>query len=74
VSDNKDDLDRVVWVTCSRKEMLTVRALADRRMMADALYMGRRIIGYREAMGGDKRWHAQVALADGLRVMLDELE
>jgi hypothetical protein len=54
--------------------MLAARALADRRMMPDAFYHGRKIIGCREAMGGDNRWHAQVILAYGTRVFLDEPE
>jgi hypothetical protein len=56
----------------SRKEMLRVRDLADRRMEAASLYRGQRIIGYRESMGGDNRWHAHVVLEDGSRVFLDK--
>jgi len=41
-------------------------------MEAAWLYRGQRIIGYREIMGGDNHWHAQVVLADGTRVYLDE--
>jgi hypothetical protein len=52
--------------------MLRVRKLADRRMLAISLYRGQRIIGYRESMDGDNRWHAQVVLAGGSRVYLDE--
>ena len=58
----------------TRKEMLRVRDLADRRMLASSLYRGQRIIGYRESRGGDNRWHAQVVLADGSRVYLDETD
>lgn len=53
-------------------EMLRVRGLDDRRMLASSLYRGQRIIGYRESVGGDHHWHAQVVLADGTRVFLDE--
>jgi len=56
----------------SRKEMLRVRGLADRRMEASSLYRGQKIIGYRESIGGDHLWHAQVVLADGTRVYLNE--
>jgi hypothetical protein len=44
----------------SRKEMLRVRDLADRRMEATSLYRGQRIIGYRKSMGGDNRWRPRV--------------
>jgi hypothetical protein len=60
------------WVT--RKEMRGMRGLADRRMLANSLYRGQRIIGFRESRGGDHRWHAQVVLADGTRVLLGEPE
>ena len=56
----------------TQKEMLRVRKLADRRMLASSLYRGQCIIGYRKSMGGDNRWHAQVVLAGGSRVDLDE--
>jgi hypothetical protein len=62
-------------ITMTRKEMLAVRELADKRMLPTSLYWGERITGYREWMGTDpRRWHAQVVLADGTRVFLDELE
>jgi hypothetical protein len=61
-------------VTVPRKQMLAVRELAETRMLPTSLFWGERIIGYRESMGGDSRWHAQVALADGTRVFLDEME
>jgi hypothetical protein len=61
-------------VTVPRKQMLAVRELADKRMLPTSLFWGERIIGYRESMGGDSRWHAQVVLADGTRVFLDEME
>ena len=35
-------------------------------------YRGQCIIGYRKSMGGDNRWHAQVVLAGGSSVDLDE--
>jgi len=41
-------------------------------MEPTSLYRGQRIIGYRESMGGDNHWHAQVVLADGSRIFLDE--
>jgi len=56
----------------TRKEMLRVRTLADRRILKSSLYRGQRILGYRESMGGDHRWHAQVVLADGSRVYVNE--
>jgi hypothetical protein len=62
-------------VTCTRKAMLAVRDLADKRMLPTSLYRGQRIIGYRESRGLDgRRWHAQVVLEDGTRVFLDEAE
>jgi hypothetical protein len=61
-------------VTVPRKQMLAVRELADKRMLPTSLFWGERIIGYREWKGGDSRWHAQVVLADGTRVFLDEME
>jgi len=61
-------------VQVTRKEMLRVRSLADRRMLATSLYRNQRITGYRESRGGDNRWHAQVVLADGSRVYLDETD
>jgi hypothetical protein len=59
-------------VTVTRRQMLAVRELADKRLLPTALYWGERIIGYQESLGGDSRWHAQVALANGTRVLLDE--
>jgi hypothetical protein len=56
----------------TRKEMLRVRTLADRRILKSSLYRGQCILGYRESLGGDHRWHAQVVLADGSRVFLNE--
>jgi|GEM_PF-890968 len=61
-------------VTVTRKQMLAVRDLADKRMLPTSLFWGQKIIGYRESRGGDNPWHAQVALADGSRVFLDEPE
>lgn len=45
----------------TRQEMLRVRALADHRILKSPLYRGQRILGYRESMGGDDRWHGQIA-------------
>jgi hypothetical protein len=45
---------------------------ADHRLLASSPYRRQRIIGYRESRGGDSRWHAQVVLADGAWVFLDE--
>jgi hypothetical protein len=59
-------------VQVTRKEMLRVRTLADRRMLKSSLNRGQRILGYLESMGGDHRWHAQVVLADGSRVYFNE--
>jgi len=52
--------------------MLRVRDLADKRMLPSSLYRGKHIIGYRESMGGDNKWHAQVVLEGNERVFLDE--
>jgi galactosyl transferase GMA12/MNN10 family len=65
-------------VTVARKQMLAVRELAERelaekRMLPTSLFWGERIIGYRESRGADHHWHAQVVLADGTRVHLDEM-
>jgi hypothetical protein len=40
--------------------------MADKRMLPTSLYRGKRMIGYRESLGGDNKWHAQVVL-EGLR-------
>jgi hypothetical protein len=42
-------------VTCTRKEMLVVRELADKRMLPTSLYRGQRIIGYHKW----KTFHSQ---------------
>jgi hypothetical protein len=55
-----------------RQEMLRVRDLADKRMLPTSLYRGKRMIGYRESLGGDNKWHAQVVLEGPARVLLDE--
>ncbi len=60
-------------VTVTRKQMLAVRELAEKRMLPTSLFWGERIIGYRESKGGDHHWHAQVVLANGTRVFLDEV-
>jgi hypothetical protein len=59
-------------VQVTRKEILQVRTLADRRILKSSLYHGQRILGNRERTGGDHRYHAQVVLADGSRVHLNE--
>jgi galactosyl transferase GMA12/MNN10 family len=66
--------ERAEKVTVTRKQMLAVRDFADKRMLPTSLFWGERIIGYRESMGGDSRWHAQLVLAKGRRVFLDEPE
>jgi hypothetical protein len=52
---------------------LAERELAEKRLLPTLLFWGERIIGYREVMGSDNRWHAQVVLANGTRVFLDEV-
>jgi hypothetical protein len=59
-------------VTVTRTQMLAVRDLAEKRLLPTSLFWGERISGYRETLDGDRRWHAQVALANGTRVFLDE--
>ena len=54
--------------------MLAVRKLADHRDNPTSLYHGQRILAYHEWVGDDNRWHAQVVLADGANVFLDEPE
>jgi hypothetical protein len=52
---------------------LAERELAEKRLLPTSLFWGERIIGYRESRGADHHWHAQVALANGARVFLDEV-
>jgi hypothetical protein len=59
-------------VTVTRTQMLAVRTLAEKRLLPTSLFWGERISGYRESLDGDRRWHAQVDLANGTRVLLDE--
>ena len=56
----------------TRKQMLAVRALAEKRMLPTSLFWGERIIDYRESIGSDNKWHAQVVLEDLTQVFLDE--
>ena len=63
-----------VTLTCTRAEVLQLRALADRRDKPTARYWGERITGWREWMGDDNRWHAQLVLEDGTQVYFDEPE
>jgi hypothetical protein len=54
-----DSLDEAQWVTCTREELEAVRKLADQRKKPTSRARGQKIFGYREAMGGDNRWHAR---------------
>jgi hypothetical protein len=66
--------DETVYLT--RKEMLQVRDLADKRMLPTSLYRGQRIIGYSEWKTGDLStpsiWRAVVVLVDGTRLEIVE--
>jgi hypothetical protein len=67
-----DEGKAVEWVTCTRANVLSVQDLADHRDKSTALYRGQKVIGYREAMGGDNRWHVRAVLEGRERVFLVE--
>ena len=71
-----DILRRWAIVNLRQHEGAADHQHTDGRLHTEALQLlserGQRILGYRESMGGDHRWHAQVVLADGSRVYLNE--